>query len=87
MVESLAYRTHNEEFYEVQESHQLPLLKPATAALGENLQLRAPTSVFGIPHAAGIHRSWETQSQKGKVSLIYWTSTRTCWNRTFLETI
>jgi hypothetical protein len=71
-------RTHNEEFYEVQaESDQVPVLKTATG-LGENLQLCPPASVAGLPYPTGIHHPMEAKPQRGKVSLIYWTSTGSC---------
>src|SRR5207248_11207769 len=57
-------------------------LGPATAAqspatpLGTHLQLRAPSPVPRLPHPTRIRHPLETPSEKGKVSLIYWTSTR-----------
>jgi hypothetical protein len=50
--------------------------EPPTAGLGENLQLCAPASIVGLPHPTRVHHPMETQPQKGKVSLIYWTSTQ-----------
>src|ERR1700687_1916523 len=52
--------------------------EPPTTALGENLQLRAPPPVAGLPHSTRIHHPLETQPTKGKVSLIYWTTTVSC---------
>src|SRR6266478_2383527 len=49
--------------------------EPPAATLGENLQLCEATPVSGLPHPAGIYHPLETQPRKGKVSLIYWTST------------
>jgi len=57
-------------------------LKPAAAQLGENLQLYPPTPVADLPHPTGIYHPLERKPQKGKVSLIYWTSTPICRNLT-----
>src|SRR5207245_8343831 len=49
-----------------------------TAPLGTHLQLRAPSPVARLPHSSGIRHPLETSSARGKVSLIYWTSTLPC---------
>jgi len=68
------HRTHNDEFYEVQaDSDQLSIL--ANSASGANLQLHPPTPIPRLPDPTRIHTPLETQPRKGKVSLIYWTST------------
>jgi putative transposase len=64
-------RTHNEEFQRGASGVRSGArAESSVAALGENLQLRAPTSVAGLPYLAGIHHLLGTESQKGKVSLI-----------------
>jgi hypothetical protein len=51
--------------------------QPTTASLGTHLQLGQAPSVLGLPHPTRIPELVETISQKGKVSLIYWTNTLT----------
>ena len=53
----------------------LAALKPTVAKLGKYTQLCASSPSPGIPHSAGVFASIETQIQRGKVSLSYWTST------------
>jgi len=42
---------------------------------GRKPQLRAPASIVSLPHAPRVRHPMEAQPTKGKVSLIYWTST------------
>jgi hypothetical protein len=37
--------------------------------------VRATSPVPVLPHSSRVHHPLETQPSKGKVSLIYWTST------------
>jgi hypothetical protein len=54
----------------------LPALSRAATTLKENLRLRPATPVNCLHQPTGIYHPLETQPRKGKVSLIYWTSTR-----------
>src|SRR2546430_2016244 len=52
-----------------------PAAQSPAPPLGTHLQLRAPSPVARLPHPTRIRHPLETPSEKGKVSLIYWTST------------
>src|SRR5256886_7684656 len=55
-----------------------PAAQSPAPPLGTHLQLRAPPPVARLPHPTRIRHPLETPSEKGKVSLIYWTSTPPC---------
>src|SRR5262249_13351627 len=73
-----SHRTHNEEFCQVQaESDQLPS-SAGNFSVGSEPTTACAPPIRGLPDPLGIHYSVETESKKGKVSLIYWTSTQQC---------
>jgi hypothetical protein len=76
-----SHRTHNEEFYQVSRFQPHSHAQSPATTLGAHLQLRATAPGSRLPHSTRIHPPMETSPRKGKVSLIYWTSTTpiSCW--------
>jgi putative transposase len=71
-----SHRTHNEEFYQVQaESDQVPLLNFQLRHWEKTYNCIRPQQPLGYLTPPRIYQPLETPTQKGKVSLIYWTST------------
>jgi transposase InsO family protein len=69
-------RTHNEEFYEVQaESDQVPTLNRQLLGGEKTYNCVRPHQSLAYLTPLEFITQMETQPTKGKVSLIYWTST------------
>ena len=75
-----AQRTHTEEFYEVVEfspggGHS----EPGAPSLGTHLQHRPTSPGPGLPYPTTVPSPVAISAKGGRVSLIYWTSTRSCY--------